>query len=257
LEAIARDRNGARAYTALARLRENAGRGADAEAALRQGLSVNPGSTLIAVALADHYRTLKNFQDARQTLAGIHTPAALRMLGWVNLDDRNYGAAEAAFRECFRLQPNDIRGLQGIGEAYARQNRAAEAIRVLSVEAGRTPADADVRAFVGRFADHLGKPDEAAAEYEKALAIPAGRGRFELWLELSDVYRHKGDAAAALRSFDSACRTIAELLESMPVEPGMIYGFVRRYYERALAAEPDDAVLKQILEKIAALTPKK
>jgi tetratricopeptide (TPR) repeat protein len=255
-DTIARDRASVRAYAALARLYEKRGREADAEAVLKKGLAANPRATLLAVALAAHYERLKKYQNARLALDGLRTAGALCALGQVNLDDRKYAAAEAAYRECFRQQPDDIRGLRGIGGVYGRQNKAAEAIRILSAEADRVPGDVDLRMYVGKFASGAGQWDVAAAEYEKALALPAGRRRFELWLELSDIYRRKPDSTAAMRAFDSACQAITELLESMPVDPGMIYGYVRGYYEQALRREPNDPVLKQIVARLAAMPAK-
>jgi tetratricopeptide (TPR) repeat protein len=256
-DVIGRDRGSTRAYAALARLYEDSGRERDAEAVLKKGMAANSKAALPALALATHYERLKKYQNARKALAGVHTAPALCALGSVNLADGKYAAAEGVFRQCFRLEPENLRGLQGLGDVYMRQNKGVEAIRVLSEEADRVPSDVDVRIWVGGFANSVGKPDVAAAEYEKALALPAGQRRFELWMELSETYRHKSDSAAAMRAFDSACRAVTELLDTMPVDPGMLIGYIGSYYEQALQREPNDPVLKRILARVTSMQARK
>ena len=63
-------------------------------------------------------------------LAGVTTAPAVYTLGRHNMADTQYAAAEAAFRRCLGLQPDDLRGLTGLAEVYARQNKAAEAIPI-------------------------------------------------------------------------------------------------------------------------------
>jgi Tfp pilus assembly protein PilF len=255
-DVIARNRRSQRAYAALAHLYEDRGRDGDAEILLKKGLAANPSSPLLAIALAHHYLRLKKISQARTALAGVSTSSALCTLGRLNLAEAQYAAAEAAFRRCYRLQPDDFRGLAGVAEVYARQNKASAAIRIWDEEAARTPDNVELRVAAGRFAGSVGKFDVAAAEYEQALAQPSGRQRVEIWIDLSEIYRRKGDAAAALRAFDSACEALTAALESMNIDRAYIVGPLRVHYEEALRREPNDPALQQIAEKIAALPAK-
>jgi hypothetical protein len=49
---------------------------------------------------------------------------------------------------------------------------------------------------------------------------------------------------------------MTEAMRLLPVDPGMLLGALRAHYEQALRMEPNDPVLRQIIERIASMTAK-
>ena len=64
----------------------------------------------------------------------------------------------------------------------------------------------------------------------------------QVWLELSELHRRKGDARAAVRTFQSACEVAGELVKTKQIPPRTFTVPVRGHYEQALRREPSDGV---------------
>ncbi len=247
-DVIARDPGNLRAYAALARIYETQGRAAEAEKLLKGGIAANQGTVALHLALAGQYERMKRYRDARGALNAAlenepRSPQVFYKLGQAALAEGKYADAEGAFRQCFRLEPYNLRGLRGVVDVYTKQKKAAEALKVLIEEADRDSNDADTRTYAGDFATWLRKFDIAAAQYEKAILHPRGRESFETWLKLSDSHRRRGDAGAAVRAFLAGCETVSELVRAVQIGPRMIMAPMLRVYEQALRREPGDAVL--------------
>jgi tetratricopeptide (TPR) repeat protein len=190
----------------------------------------------------------KDFQGAEEALndALKVDPAsapALYELGTVRLAEKKYTGAESAFRQCYRLEPENLRGLRGIADIYVRQKRAEDAIPVLIEEADWSRDDIEVRLYAGKFADNLGKYDVAAAQYQKAIARGVRHMSFDSWVDLSEIYRHKGDPAAAIRALQSGWDATSATADEVPGLGRMLLGAFRGSYEPALRSNPNDGVL--------------
>ena len=90
----------------------------------------------------------------------------------------------------------------------------------------------------------------------KHCSRPGGWQRVEIWIEPSQVYRHKGHASAAIRAFDSACQAVTAALESMSIDRSYIFGPLRVHNDEALRRGPDDPLLKEVVEKLSAMPAK-
>ena len=59
-----------------------------------------------------------------------------------------------------------------------------------------------------------------------------------------------------IRAFDSACQAVTAALESMSIDRSYIVAPLRVHYEETLRREPNDPVLKEIVEKLSAIPAK-
>jgi tetratricopeptide (TPR) repeat protein len=66
---------------------------------------------------------------------------------------------------------------------------------------------------------------------------------FDSWVDLSEIYRHKGDPAAAIRAFQSGWDANSETAREVPGVGRMLLGAFRGFYEPALRSNPNDGVL--------------
>jgi tetratricopeptide (TPR) repeat protein len=247
-DAIARDPANHHAYAALARIYAEQGRMTDVMKLLKDGIAANPRSAFLWIALSELHTYLKNFQGAEEALNAAlkvdpASAAALYELGTLSLAQRKYQAAESAFRQCYRLETENLRGLKGVVDVYVRQKKAVDAIPLLIEEADRNPDNIEVRLYAGKFAAAQGKFDVAVAQYQKEIARSIRRMPFESWADLSEIYRHKGDAAAAVRIFQVGWDATSENVREIEGGDRMILGAYRGYYEPALRHDPNDGVL--------------
>ena len=94
------------------------------------------------------------------------------------------------------------------------------------------PTDYNPPARMGRAYLALGRPDDAIASVERALALAYGPRKLTLWSLEADAYLAKGDRAGARRAVESAIA----FAEAHPRQGG--YGKVRGTLEQRLAALP-------------------
>ena len=248
---IAKEPGNARAYIALAKIDRSR-----AEAILKDGIAASPQSAALRLELAGYYGEKKQYALARDLLsAGPETDASiLCRMGRLYLQERNFARAEDAFLKCHRLEPDSLHGLQGAVDVLAAQNKMDSAWRLLDEEAAKDSGGREVRIFAGRLAAGAGRLDVAAAQYERAIAETGARSpdAFEMWMELSEIYRKKGDARGAIRAFQKDMDVVDGMVKTMPVGPGMLLGYVRGFYEQAQRREPNDGVLLNNLSAVLA-----
>jgi len=79
--------------------------------------------------------------------------------------------AERAFRELTRLQPGSADAFGWLGNALAEQNKLADAIPFYLTALKLNPADSRNEFNLGLTFSRLGKRDEAAEHYRRALSI--------------------------------------------------------------------------------------
>lgn len=132
------------------------------------------------------------------------------------LSQKDYAAAEAAFRDAYALEPANVRYLAAIAEVYGDQGRWAEAVELLRAEQARNPR-LDAQAVSRHIANSLvrgGMYDQAVVAFQQPLPDAAtDKDRGDLYLLLGEVYRRKGDTAQAL----TALRRAQALMPDSPV----------------------------------------
>lgn len=129
------------AATALARL----DRAEEAHGELELGLSRNPGSPQLVVALAEQALALRRFAEARRLAESMAARTG----------------PEFAGKRLF------------IARALWAQGRSAEAVQEARAARDAAPADVGVRLALASYCAGVGRYDEAIAEVEAAAALPA------------------------------------------------------------------------------------
>ncbi|MEP6716982.1 MAG: tetratricopeptide repeat protein [Terriglobia bacterium] len=134
---------------------------------------------------------------------------ALYRSGLASLQARHFQEAEASFREVYRLDPENIRGLAGIAQTYIAQAKFTDALDLLRSESEKQPKRADIHVAIGETAALSGQPDAALAEFQKALGLldVVSTQTAGIYLRIGEVCRLKGDSKASLE----ALRKAAEL----------------------------------------------
>ena len=159
----------------------------------------------------------KKFGDSRQVLdqmlkANPSSPDVTFQLGVVDLAEKKYKDAEASFRRAYELNPANTRGLMGVVETYMAQNMVDKAVQLLQAESAKTPARLDFHLALGNVEFRAGRFDMAIAEYQKVLAAtPKGsKTQGELYFEIGEIYRRKGDFAAAITALQEARKSLPD-----------------------------------------------
>ena len=243
---IARDPRRASAYLALFKICQNQKHGADAEAVLRSGVAANPTAAELRMALADYYLERKKFSEARDVLArDAGSPGVLYELGKVNLAEGKLQEAADTYRKCYRMAPENLRGLRGVAEVYMKQHKRDEALRVLDEEAAKNPGDVDIPLLAAGVAADACKFDAEVAELQKAVGRLERRraDTFEIRLQLSEAYRRAGKAADAIRTFRAGCDAILSLVRTAGGNAAMLMGSLAGHYEELLKRQENDPVL--------------
>jgi tetratricopeptide (TPR) repeat protein len=127
-------------------------------------------------------------------------------LGVVNLVERKFKDAEAAFRKAHQLNPANARGLMGIVDTMLAQGNNDAALELLRSEAGKNPNRPDLRLDLANTAVRVGKYDEAIAEFNKVLSSldKDSTKRGEMLLRIGETYRRKGDIENAVAALQQA-----------------------------------------------------
>lgn len=167
------DRPEARA--ALAQLAAQKGDTQRAEQELRVAMQLFPDAAVLAVNLADLYRTAGHEADAQKVLADYlsqnpNATAARHALGLSLVRKKNYLAALDEFRRAYEEEPDNPRYAFVYGVALQSAGKAAEGRAILEMAAARHVWNADLNNAL--LADALRANDSVrAAPYARRLAI--------------------------------------------------------------------------------------
>ena len=124
--------------------------------------------------------------------------------------ERQYDDAENGFRRLYEQEPENPRALKGIADVYLARDRKQDAIALLQSAVTRQPARTDFLFALVDISVQAGDDDLAISALTDALnKFAAGsHERVNIYLQLAETYRHKGD----VRSAASALREARELL---------------------------------------------
>ncbi len=135
----------------------------------------------------------------------------LNTFGVQQISAGNLEAAEVAFREALRIEPESTQALYNLGTLLARAGRVDEAMPILNRAAEMRPSHPETRVNLGAACLQLGKLEEGRSHLEDALAINPDhlQGRYVLarsWAEAGETAR-----AASLLEESDGWRTRAEI----------------------------------------------
>ena len=161
----------AEAYLELGKSCRGQGRLAEAEAALKKALELDPQNSCARIELGALYEDRSKFVEAT-----------------------------AEFEAATVLEPNNSGVHCQLGRIYRRQGRVSEAEAASRKARELDPENGWVRFELGAFCQDQGKFGEAAAEFERAVALNGGNGW--VYCQLGRLYHKQGrasEAEAALR----------------------------------------------------------
>ncbi len=134
--------------------------------------------------------------------------AAAGELGMLLHAHQQYAAAEAAYRRAAALSPREFKWLYYLGQVRASQGKYDEALASLDAALQIRPDYRPCLLKAGDVLMQLGRPEDAASYYRRA--VDADAGSAAAWFGLGRVHSAKGDVAGAARAFERACSLYPE-----------------------------------------------
>jgi tetratricopeptide (TPR) repeat protein len=166
-------------------------------------------------------------------------------VGFLAYQEKDYKKAEQIYRELYKANPKDTRGLAGETESMAAQNRLQDAIKETQAAIQSDPQRQDLKLVLARFYVRSEHYDEAISLYQ-GLLVQDPRSRDLLW-QLGETERRKGDLNTAIDTF-RRCSQSAPSDTSCLTQLGMIYegtgksAEAKPIWEQVLKIQPDHAL---------------
>lgn len=174
-----------------------------------------------------------------------NNPDARYQAGYLAWQEKDYKNAEQVFGELHKANPKDSRGLIGMIETMASQNRIPAAVKLMEDSVAREPQRQDLRLALANIYVRDQRFDDAIVLLQELLKSDPKSA--DLLLRLAETQRRKGDVNAAIDTFRRAS-------QSAPGDPrpllqlGLLMdGTGRReqakpIYEQVLRIQPDQPV---------------
>ena len=166
-------------------------------------------------------------------------------VGFLAYQDKDYKKAEQVFGEMYKRNPNDTRGLAGVTESLAAENRMGDAIKETQSAIAKEPQRRDLKLVLARYYTRAERYDEAIAIYQQ-LVTQDPRSP-DLLLQLAETERRKGDLNAAIDTF-RRCSQAAPADTMCLMQMGMIFegtgkqDQAKPIWEQILKINPSHAV---------------
>jgi len=178
-------------------------------------------------------------------------PQPHSVLAGIYLDEKDYAEAIEASRRVLEIQPDDLRALQTLYDAYSATGDEAKAGEILaklsSIEGGGT--DAAVRVFnLGAEAVRVGDVEGAIAHFRKAVELDPGLAPGHLALARLHLARSEYDEALAAADEALAAAGAEE-------KAGLIVDVHKVRYE-AYRDTGQDAKAQEVFAELSAADPK-
>jgi predicted Zn-dependent protease len=234
---------------ALAELSRAEGKTEDALRISEEILSVNPGDQSARLLHATCLTAARRFSEARRELRRLsadfpQSTAPRFQLAVVDLYEKNYTAAEAAFLQLRTQMPTDDPAPAiGLAETYARQSRSAEAVRLVREELGRNPKSIPLHTILGHLAADSAAYDLAVEQFKQvAAATPAS---VDAQIGIAQAYIAKGDLNSAIELLERANRNgpgspATAMLLAQTLEKAGRVGDAKESYRGLLAVAGDN-----------------
>ena len=155
--------------------------------------------------LADPVRT---WEDAVRRAP--RAPDALCALGEAYAE-RGDPRAEGLFLQAIQVDSSNFRYWANLGVFYGDRGRPLQAVEALRSAIERKPGDASVRDYRGQLLRRLGRDDEAAKEFEAAIAAEPTFA--PAYANLADLVLGRGDTRRARELVDAGSRFASDATE--------------------------------------------
>lgn len=186
---------------------------------IRHALELDPSSRDAHEAMALYHLTQNNVQAAAEQYRKIadlnpDKPEAFIKIGHEYLDL----AARLAYRGA-RLYPESPWGHRFLGDMLRERNRWDDAAREYQKALAVDPRQSGLHTLIGESYLHSGKLDEADAEFRRELQLDS---KYEkAWLGLANVQLAKGQAVESLSSVGAIWKSSPEFFKARPEFPAL------------------------------------
>jgi len=187
---------------------------------------------------------------AHQELDAIHKIApdnedAKFQLGYMAWRNKDYKQAEQVFGDLYKNNPKDPRGLMGVIESLASQNRVADAIKLVQEQSAKEPDRRDWKLFLANLYVRDMRYDDGIKIYTDLLKGDPKSG--DLLARLGETQRRKGDVNTAIETFRRAAEASPTDTRPLLELALLLDGTGRRdqakpIYEQILKIQPDHPV---------------
>jgi tetratricopeptide (TPR) repeat protein len=189
-------------------------------------------------------------QKARQEIDTVlaiapNNPDARYQAGYLAWTAKDYKHAQEVFDDLYKANPKDSRGMIGLVETLASQNRMADAIKLLQDSVSRQPERRDFQLALANLYVRNQRYDEGVKVLQSLLKTDPKSA--DLLLRLAETQRRKGDVNAAIETFRLASQ--AAPADARPLlQLGLLMdGTGRRdqakpIYEQILKIQPDHPI---------------
>jgi len=172
-------------------------------------------------------------------------PDARYQVGVMAWQDKDYKKAEQVFTALNHDNPKDPRGLFGITETLASQNRLNDAIKEMDKAIAADPARSDLILGRANFYVRAQRYDEAIAAYKKLLEKEPNSP--DLLYRLGETYTRKGDINLAAETFRKNVQaapnnTLPLLKLGLILESTGPPEQAKAVYEQILKLDPNQAI---------------
>jgi tetratricopeptide (TPR) repeat protein len=194
----------------------------------------------------------KRYTEARELLEAIkqanpNAPDVEFSMGMVALKEGKLDVAERIFRTAYAANPKDTRGLVGLVETLAAENRYDQAIQFLQDEIARNPTRQDLQMALGNVAVRAGNFDLAVHEFQTVLGEldKNSKSRGEVYFRMGVTMRKKGDLNGSIMALAKAKELMPD--HSMVIEELALalqsanrMPEARQSYEQAVKLDPQN-----------------
>ena len=192
---------------------------------------------------------LKDVDKAREELEVVKklfpdNPDARYQIGLLAWQDKDYKRAEQTFGSLYR-DNHDSRGLMGITETLAAQNRLDDAIKELDKAVAEKPDRQDLKLVRANFYVRAQRYDDAIATFKGLLEKNPSSA--DLMFRLGETYRRKGDINVAADMFRKSSKAAPNSTYPL-LQLGLILETIgpvdqaKAVYEQILKLDPNNAV---------------
>ncbi len=197
---------------------------------------------------------------ARQELETINrlapnNPDARYQMGFLAWQTKDYKEASQIFGDLYKSNPQELRGLVGMVETLASQNKMPEAIDFMKQAVDREPSRRDFKLALANLYVRDEKYDDAIAMFQQLLSTDPKSA--DLLFRLGETQRRKGDVNTAVDTFRRASQASPNDLRPLLQLGLLMDGTGRRdqakpIYEQILKIQPDQPVALNNLAYIKA-----